>query len=200
MTKPVQVIGFREMKNAEGKIIINTTSKSTNWSKGLSPFYLGSVELYGGHVAKNVENAWQFSKVYPEYADEEQNPTDEYFKWAKEGWTDSYAHRYPMGKGKIPLYSYWEGHKLTYIEARRAIYAPIYAKAVVNTPAFEQLLDLYESGEDFVPIYWMATEDHDFEEIHYFNYEDKKFQWNKNASGPVGRLDLEDLDKVFEAF
>ena len=38
---------------------------------------------------------------------------------------------------------------------------------------------------DFVPIYWMATEDHDFNEIHYFNYENKKIQWNKNASGPV---------------
>ena len=25
-------------------------------------------------------------------------------------------------------------------------------------------------NQDFVPIYWMATEDHDFEEINYFNF------------------------------
>ena len=28
---------------------------------------------------------------------------------------------------------------------------------------------------NFVPIYWMATEDHDFEEINYFNFKGKKF-------------------------
>lgn len=149
MSKPVHVIGFREMKNAEGKVIINTTSRSTNWSNGLSPFNLGPVELYGGHVAKNVENAWQFCKVYTEHATKEGEPTQDYYDWAKKGWNDTYAHRYPMGKGKIPLYSYWDGHKLTYIEARRAIYAPVYAKAVVNTTAFEQLLDLYEGEQAF---------------------------------------------------
>ena len=149
MTKPVMVIGFREMKNAEGRLIVNTTSKSTNWSKGLSPFYLGPVRLYGGYEAKNVENAWQFAKVYAEHADKDGNPTASYFDWAKKGWGDTYAHRYPMGKGSIPLHSYWDGHQLTYIEARKAIYGPLYSKAVVNTPAFEQLLDLYESGEEF---------------------------------------------------
>jgi uncharacterized protein YllA (UPF0747 family) len=29
----------------------------------------------------------------------------------------------------------------------------------------------------------MATEDHDFEEINYFNFKGKKFRWNKESSG-----------------
>jgi hypothetical protein len=34
----------------------------------------------------------------------------------------------------------------------------------------------------------MATEDHDFEEINYFNFKGRKFRWNKESTGPVGRL------------
>ena len=33
-------------------------------------------------------------------------------------------------------------------------------------------------AHNFVPVYWMATEDHDFEEINYFNFKGKKFRWN----------------------
>jgi bacillithiol synthase len=55
-------------------------------------------------------------------------------------------------------------------------------------------------NQNFVPIYWMATEDHDFEEINYFSYKNKKIKWDKNTSGPVGRLDLEGLKNVFEVF
>lgn len=52
----------------------------------------------------------------------------------------------------------------------------------------------------FVPVYWMATEDHDFEEINYFNFKNKKIKWNRNSSGPVGRLSTEGLDSVFDVF
>lgn len=53
---------------------------------------------------------------------------------------------------------------------------------------------------DFVPIYWMATEDHDFEEINYFNFKNAKINWNKGSHGPVGRLSTEGLKDVLEVF
>ena len=54
--------------------------------------------------------------------------------------------------------------------------------------------------QNFVPMYWMATEDHDFEEINYFNFEGKKVSWNSAQSGAVGRFSTEGLQDVFEAF
>jgi bacillithiol biosynthesis cysteine-adding enzyme BshC len=54
--------------------------------------------------------------------------------------------------------------------------------------------------QNFVPIYWMATEDHDFEEINYFNFKGRKFRWNKESTGPVGRLSTEGLSDFFEVY
>lgn len=49
---------------------------------------------------------------------------------------------------------------------------------------------------NFVPVYWMATEDHDFDEINYFNLFGKKFHWNRKDGGAVGELSTEGLDLV----
>ncbi|TYA54825.1 bacillithiol biosynthesis cysteine-adding enzyme BshC [Formosa maritima] len=54
--------------------------------------------------------------------------------------------------------------------------------------------------QNFVPVYWMATEDHDFEEINFFNFEGKKIRWQRDASGAVGELDLEGLQHIAEVF
>lgn len=51
---------------------------------------------------------------------------------------------------------------------------------------------------NFVPIYWMASEDHDFEEINFFNFQGRKVQWTKDSKGAVGRLSTEGLNKVYE--
>ena len=63
----------------------------------------------------------------------------------------------------------------------------------------KQLKEKY-SEYNFVPFYWMATEDHDFEEINHFNFKDKKIKWERESSGPVGRLSTEGLNEVFEEF
>ncbi len=130
--------------------LINTTSHSRNWSVGLSPFVLGPVWLYDDYEAKTVENGWQYSKVYKPFTDKQGNPTDEYFKWAKKGWDSTYANRYPMGKGNKPLYSYWEGKKLGYIDARKEIYIPLYALSVIQSDAFKRLKQYHESGKDII--------------------------------------------------
>ncbi len=53
---------------------------------------------------------------------------------------------------------------------------------------------------NFVPVYWMATEDHDFEEINYFNFKGKKISWNREAAGAVGALKTDGLQEVFQSF
>ncbi|WP_438962781.1 bacillithiol biosynthesis cysteine-adding enzyme BshC [Nonlabens sp.] len=63
----------------------------------------------------------------------------------------------------------------------------------------KQLKVVYPSY-NFVPVYWMATEDHDFEEIKYFNYHGKKIVWNREATGGVGRLLNDGLEQVLEVF
>jgi len=59
----------------------------------------------------------------------------------------------------------------------------------------EQLNTEYPNNH-FVPVYWMATEDHDFDEINYFNFEGKKIAWNRPDGGAVGEFSTEGLAKV----
>ena len=46
----------------------------------------------------------------------------------------------------------------------------------------------------------MATEDHDFEEINHFNFQNKRFQWSQNTSGAVGVLDTSELSEFVTVF
>ncbi|MEM6895610.1 MAG: bacillithiol biosynthesis cysteine-adding enzyme BshC [Bacteroidota bacterium] len=62
-----------------------------------------------------------------------------------------------------------------------------------------QLKEEYPKA-NFVPVYWMATEDHDFEEINYFNFQGRKMQWSQNKGGAVGRLTTAGLEDVLKVF
>ncbi|MGY5353201.1 bacillithiol biosynthesis cysteine-adding enzyme BshC [Wenyingzhuangia sp. IMCC45533] len=63
----------------------------------------------------------------------------------------------------------------------------------------KELAEKYPA-QNFVPVYWMASEDHDFEEIQYFNFKGNILAWNRKGGGAVGRLSNEGLDEVFEQF
>ena len=71
---------------------------------------------------------------------------------------------------------------------------------IISTINLTKELKAKYPSENFVPIYWMATEDHDFDEINYFNFKGRKFRWNKESTGPVGRLSTEGLADFFEVY
>ena len=137
-------------QDQSGVVVVDATS-SSGLSSDLSPFLIGPCKLYtvqGVELeAQNVENAWQFGKLYAHHADENGDPTEAYWMWALTGFADKKAHRYPMGKGAVPLCSFWDGEKLSYIEARKKIYGPLYAEAVMKTAGWKMLVDSYNSVE-----------------------------------------------------
>jgi len=155
----IKVIGPKDKKKY--KNYINVTSSGSDRFKFLSPFFLGPVKLYNNIYSKNMENAWQFSKVYKEHLDLNGNPSEQYFKWAKKGWNDSWAHRYPMGKNRKPEYSYWDGKKLDYLQGRQQIYIPLYSSLVEKTGQFTDLVNRAKQKEDIIIFDYDGYSDYD---------------------------------------
>lgn len=51
---------------------------------------------------------------------------------------------------------------------------------------------------NFVPVYWMASEDHDFAEINHFKTENNYYETNEKSGGPVGRIEISDTYFISE--
>jgi len=118
-------------------VVIDTTSNSGDF-KDLSPFILPAPP------AKNLENLWQFSKVYKIHIMSiDGYPDASWYKWRDTGYANPRAVRYPMGKGAIPEYSLWDGERLGYIEARKQIYTVEYSSNVQWTNGYQKLQDTY---------------------------------------------------------
>lgn len=144
----IHVIGPRDRNAYPGVLTINTTSHAIDdWQRGLSPFALGPVSLYGGRHARLVENAWQFAKVYATHIDAAGAVTPEYWRWAEAGWRSSTPIRYPMEKGRTPEFLLWGEERLGYIEARKRVYFTLYRDAVRKGPAFPRLQRIAASQE-----------------------------------------------------
>ncbi len=76
---------------------------------------------------------------------------------------------------------------------------PLYIvyKLITTINLARQLQDTYPSY-NFVPVYWMATEDHDFAEINHFSLFGKNYAWNTEQRGAVGRMNPQELQTLFD--
>lgn len=54
--------------------------------------------------------------------------------------------------------------------------------------------------KNFIPLYWMATEDHDFAEINHTYIHGKKLVWEKETSGATGQIKTQDIGEILEAY
>ncbi len=102
---------------------VNTTSTSTDFGQAFSPFMnQGPIELYG-LTSHNVENMYKFNQVYAQH----EHQPKEWRKWRDRGLADLKPHRYPLGKGVRPVFSYIkELGRLDRLQARQHIYRPAY--------------------------------------------------------------------------
>lgn len=75
---------------------------------------------------------------------------------------------------------------------------PIYfIYKIVSTINLAKKLHAVYPDVNVVPVYWMAAEDHDFDEINYFKLDGKKYQWNSDQTGAVGEFQLDASFKDF---
>jgi bacillithiol biosynthesis cysteine-adding enzyme BshC len=60
-------------------------------------------------------------------------------------------------------------------------------------------LNKEQSDFQLVPVFWLASEDHDFEEIKATQFFHKNFAWDTNQTGPVGRFETSGLNETYQA-
>ena len=61
----------------------------------------------------------------------------------------------------------------------------------------EKLNQLYPDYQ-FVPVYWLGGEDHDFDEINHLHVFGKTLTWHDDTGGPVGRLSTSHIKPVLD--
>lgn len=87
------------------------------------------------------------------------------------------------------------GHQLTLFGG------PLYlVYKVLHVVRLAETFNASQQEYKAVPVFWMASEDHDFDEVkstHLFN---QKLTWNSTQTGPVGRFGMNDFQEVHEAF
>lgn len=87
------------------------------------------------------------------------------------------------------------GHQLNLLTG------PIYfLYKILQTIKLCDELNQIQADISFIPVFWFASEDHDFLEINHFYFKEKKWVWEGENSSNVGNKSLNDLFPVLEEF
>lgn len=176
-----------------GRIVFDVTSRAErdkdftaiypNFTRELSPFFMGPVKGSDGAVSHVFEHFWQCGKVYPcHYRDGKILP--EYFAWRKK-WYDKTEISQKKTESRHPneelgcrpadclFFAYYEDGEykhLNYVEARKKVYIPQYAKLVYNTESFKMLKGLVDDGKQIALV--------DFDGFNYYEENAMKGVYN----------------------
>ncbi|HVD98022.1 MAG TPA: bacillithiol biosynthesis cysteine-adding enzyme BshC [Cytophagaceae bacterium] len=70
---------------------------------------------------------------------------------------------------------------------------------IITTINTAKILNQKDPSHHIVPVFWMASEDHDFEEINHFNLFGKTWKWETEQKGAVGRFNPEGICEILDA-
>ena len=157
-----------------------------NNDKGITSFYNNSFEI-DNYLDQLKEKKEQYNDDYRKVLGQE------LFKQYKDLKNNDKQLKHIKSLSNSNTFTVCTGHQLNLFTG------PLYFfYKIIDAIKICDQLQLKYPEYNFVPIYWMASEDHDFEEINFFNLNKTKFEWNINSKGPVGRLKTNDLNIVFE--
>ena len=69
---------------------------------------------------------------------------------------------------------------------------------IISTINLAEKLNAKIKDKNFVPVYWMASEDHDFAEINHVDVYGKRIEWKQDVSGAVGKLETNSFSSVIK--
>ena len=69
---------------------------------------------------------------------------------------------------------------------------------IVSTINLSLALEQKYPSKHFVPVFWIASEDHDFDEINHINLFGQTIRWDSSQGGAVGRMNLSNFSSVLE--
>ena len=69
---------------------------------------------------------------------------------------------------------------------------------IISTVRLAQQMKDRLPNRYFVPVFWMASEDHDLPEVDHFNFKGQRFRWQTAQSGAVGRMTLGGIEQVLQ--